>query len=67
MFRDHFFDFPNQLKSQRVCRIDIMTGLAALRTSVGVRRWHKTIKSDILPEVCSKNKVKGFNLKKKMY
>ena len=55
MFRDHFFDFPNQLKSQRVHRDDIMTGIVALRTSGGVRRWH---------EICGGNKVKGFNLKK---
>ena len=58
MFRDHFFNFPNQLKLQRVCRDDITTGLAALRTSGGVRRWHKTIESDILPEIHGGNKVK---------
>ena len=37
LFRDHFFDFPNQLKLQRVRRDDIMTGLSALRTTGGVR------------------------------
>ena len=50
MYRDHFFDFPNQIKSQRVCCDDITTGLAALRTSGGVRCWHKTIEADLLPE-----------------
>ena len=67
MFRDHFFDFPNQLKSQRVRRDDITTGLAALRTSGGVRRWHKTIEADILPEIRGGNKTKGFTLKKNVY
>ena len=67
MFRDHFFDFPNQLKSQKVHRDDITTGLEALRTSGGVRRWHKTIESDILPEIHGGNKVKGFNLEKNIY
>ena len=40
LYRDHFFDFPNQLKSHRVRRDDITTGLAALQTSGGVRCWH---------------------------
>ena len=67
LFTDHFFDFPNQLKSQRVRRDDITTGLSALRTTGGVRHWHKTIESDILPEIRGCNKVKGFNLKKNVY
>ena len=67
IFRDHFFDFPNELKSQCVCRDDITTGLAALRTSGGVRRWHKTIESDLLPEIRRGNKVKGFKLQKNIY
>ena len=67
LFRDHFFDFPNQLKSQRVRRDDITTGLSVLRTTGGVRRWHKTIESNILPEIRGGNKVKGFNLQKNVY
>ena len=67
IFRDHFFDFPNQIKLQRVHRDDITTNLVALRTFGGVRRWHKTIESDILPEICGGNQVKGFNLKKNIY
>ena len=44
-----------------------MTGLSVLRTTGGVRHWHKTIESDILPEICGGNKVKGFNLQKNVY
>ena len=67
IFRDHFFDFPNELKSQRVRRDDITTGLAALCRSGGVRCWHKTIKSDLLPEIHGGNKVKGVKLQKNIY
>ena len=67
LFRDHFFDFPNELKLQRVRRDDISTGLAALHTSGGVRRWHKTIESDLLPEIHGGNKVKGFKIQKNIY
>ena len=37
MYRDHYFDFPNELNSQRVRRDDITTGLASLHTNPGVR------------------------------
>ena len=67
MFRDHFFDFPNQIKLQRVRRDDITTGLSALRTSGGVCRWHKTIEADLLPEIRGGNKTKGFTLRKNIY
>ena len=67
MFRDHFFDFPKKLKSQRVRHDDITTGLAALRTSGGVCRWHKTIEADILSEIHGGHKVKGYSLKKNVY
>ena len=67
LFRDNFFDFPNVLKSQRVRRDDITTSLPALQTSGGVRRWHKTIESDLLPEIRGGNKVKGFNIQKNVY
>ena len=67
MYRDHFFDFPNQIKSQRVCHNDITMGLAALRTSGGVRCWHKTIEADLLPETQGGNRIKGFNLDKNVY
>ena len=67
IFRDHFFDFPNELKSQRVRRDDITTGLSALHTSGRVRQWHKTIESDLLPEIHGGNKVKGFKLQKNIY
>ena len=36
LYRDHFFDFPNELKSHIVWCDDITTGLAALQTSGGV-------------------------------
>ena len=64
IFRDHFFDFPNELKLQHVRRDDITTGLAAVHTSGGV---HKTIESDLLPEIRGGNKVKGFKLQKNIY
>ena len=67
IYRNHFFDFPNVLKSQRVRRDDITTGLAALRTTDGVRRWFKTVEADILSEIRGGNKVKGFTLDKNVY
>ena len=36
LYRDHFFDFPNELQSHRVRCDDITTGLASLRTNLGV-------------------------------
>ena len=33
MYKNHFFDFPNQLKSQHVRRDDITTGITALRNT----------------------------------
>ena len=67
IYRNHFFDFPNVLKSQRVRRADITTGLAVLRTTDGVRRWFKTVEANILSEICGGNKVKGFTLDKNVY
>ena len=67
MFRDHFFDFPNELKSQQVQRDDITTGLSALCTTGGVRHWFKMIESDLLPEIRGGNRVKGFKLQKNVY
>ena len=59
--------FQNQLKSQRVRRDDITTGIAALRNTDGVRRWFSTVEGDILSEIRGGNKVKGFSLKKNIY
>ena len=67
MYKNHFFDFPNQLKSQRVRRDDITTGIAALRNTDGVRRWFRTVEGNILSEIRSGNKVKGFSLKQNIY
>ena len=67
VYRNHFFDFPNVLCSQRVWRDDIRTGLAALRTTDGVRHWFKTVEADILSEICRGNKIKGFTLDKNVY
>ena len=57
MYKDHFFDFPNQLKSQRVRRDDITTGIVALRNTDGVRQWFTTVEGDILSEIRGGNKV----------
>ena len=67
LYRNHFFDYPNQVKSQRIHRDDITTGLAALRNTDGVRRWFRTVEADILPEIRGGHKVKGFSLKKNIY
>ena len=67
LYHDHFFDFPNQLKSQQVRRDDMTTGLAALRNTDGVCRWFRTVKADILPEIRGGHKVKGFSFKKNVY
>ena len=67
MYKNHFFDFPNQLKSQRVRRDDITTGITALRNTDGVRRWFRTVEGNILSEIRSGNKVKGFSLKQNIY
>ena len=67
MYRNHLFDYPNALKSHRVRRDDITTGLAALHNTDGVRRWFRTIKSDILPEIHGGRKAKGYSLKKNVY
>ena len=66
-FRNHFFDYPNELKSQHVCRDDITTGLTTLCNTDGVQRWFRTVESDILPETRGGNKVKGFTLQKNVY
>ena len=67
LYRDHFFDFPNELNSQRVCRDDITTGLASLRTNPGVRVFFKTNEGNILPEIRGGRTVKGFTLEKNVY
>ena len=67
MFRDHFFDFLNELKSQQVRRDDITMGLSALCTTGGVRCWFETIESDLLLEIRGGNRVKGFKLQKYVY
>ena len=67
LYRNHFFDFPNELTSQRVRRDDITTGLAALRTNPGVRIFFKTNKGNIMPETRGGREIKGFSLKKNFY
>ena len=67
MYRNHLFDYLNELKSHRVRRDDITTGLAALRNTDGVCRWFRTIESDILLEIHGGRKAKGYSLKKNIY
>ena len=67
LFKNHFFDYPNQLKSHRVRRDDITTGIAALRNTDGVRRWFRTVEGDLLSETRGGNKEKGFDLTKNVY
>ena len=55
------------LKSHRVRRDDIMMGIAALRTTDGVRRWYRTVEGDILLEIRGGNQIKGFTLSKNIY
>ena len=66
-YRNHFFDYPNMLKSHRVRRDDITTGIAALRTTDGVRRWYRTVEGDILSEIHGGNQINGFTLSKNIY
>ena len=61
-YRDNFFDFPNELHSQRVRRDDITTGLSVLRTTPDVRVFFRTNEHNILPEIRGGRKVKGFSL-----
>ena len=67
LFKNHFFDYPNQLKSHRVRRDDITTGIAALRNTDGVHRWFHIVEGDLLSETRSGNKEKGFDLTKNVY
>ena len=67
LYRDHFFDFPNELQSHRVRRDDITTGLASLRTNPGVRVFFHTNEQTILPEIHGGREVKGFTLEKNIY
>ena len=67
LFKNHFFYYPNQLKSHRVRRDDITTGIAALRNTDGVRRWFRTVEGDLLSETRGGNKEKGFDLTKNVY
>ena len=53
LFKNHYFDYPNQLKSHRVRRDDITTGITALRNTDGVCRWFRTVEGDLLSETCS--------------
>ena len=45
----------------------LLPGLAALRNTDSVRRWFRTIESDILPEIRGGQKAKGYSLKKNVY
>ena len=65
--QNHFFDYPNQLKSHRVRRDDITTGIAALRNTDSVCRWFHTVEGDLLSETRGGNKEKGFDLMKNVY
>ena len=67
MYRDHYFDFPNELNSQRVWRDDITTGLASLRTNPGVQVFFRTNEGNILPEIRGGREVKSFSLTKNVY
>ena len=67
LYRNHFFDFPNELTSHRVRCDDITTGLAALCTNPGVRILFKTNKGNIMPEIPSGRQIKGFTLEKNVY
>ena len=67
LYRNHFFDFPNELTSHRVRREDITTGLASLRTNPGVRIFFRTNEGTILPETRGGRQVKGFTLEKNVY
>ena len=51
MYRNHLFDYPNELKSHRVRRDYISTRLAALHNTDSVHRWLITMESDILLEI----------------
>ena len=67
LYRDHFFDFPNELQSHRVRHDGITTGLASLRTNPGVHVFFHTNEQTILPEICDGGEVKGFTLEKNIY
>ena len=67
LFKNHFFDYPNQIKSQRVRKTDITTGIAALRNTDGVHRWFRTVEGDLLSEIRGGNREKGFDLSKNVY
>ena len=62
-YRDNMFNFPDQHKSSRVQKRDISTGLQSLRSVSSLRsKFYKTDGSQILAEVCTGNKPKGFIL-----
>ena len=67
LYRNHFFDFPNELTSHRVRRNDITTGLVALHTNPGVRIFFKTNEGNIMPETRGGRQIKGFTLEKNIY
>ena len=67
LYRDHFFDFPNELQSYRVRPDDITTGLALLRTNPSVRVFFRTNEQTILPEIHGGREVKDFTLEKNIY
>ena len=50
-FRNHFFDYTNMHKSSRFQKDDISVGLAPLRNVEGVRAFHRTNESKILPHI----------------
>ena len=61
MYRDHYFDYPDLHKSNRVRKRDITTGLQSLRSVSSIRtKFYKTDESQILAEVRAGNKPKGF-------
>ena len=50
-FKNHFFDYKDSRKSQRVRRDDISTGIAPMRSVDVVRTYFKTNESKILPHI----------------
>ena len=48
-------------------RDDITTGLASIRTNLGVHVFFHTNEQTILPEICGGREVKGFTLEKNIY
>lgn len=49
MYRNHFFDFPDQHSSQRVRREEVTKDRSSLRGVLGVRQWFRTDESKVDP------------------